>query len=198
MTNSTQDPATLLGRRTSLPPDLRALLERYPRANWPRHTNLGEMSRFWLQRHDMFREIGSVLAGGISELQEGQKSSPDFAAWFAPRLQFFLQQLTTHHHIEDNHYFPVFLRAEKQLERGFELLESDHRIIHDCLDKTAASANEMFGALASGGDRERRAVNSYAEMNQQLLGLLIRHLEDEEDLIIPIVLDRGEDQLGIG
>lgn len=174
------------------------MLARYPRAQWQRHANLGELSRFWLQRHDMFREIGSLLSDGISELQEGHKTSAEFAEWFAPRLQFFLQQLTTHHHIEDNHYFPVFQRAEKRLEKGFAILESDHHIIHVNLASTAESANVMLGALASGGDRARRAVSAYAESNQQLLDLLLRHLEDEEDLIVPIVLDRGEDQLGIG
>ena len=197
MTDSVQDPATLLYARKSLPRDLQSLLERYPRADWQRHANLGEMSRFWLQRHDMFREISSVLSDGISELREGQRDSHEFAGWFAPRLQFFLQQLTAHHHIEDSHYFPVFQRAEKRLEKGFAILESDHHIIHECLNRTAASANEMFGALARGGESERRAVGSYAENNQQLIDLLRRHLEDEEDLIIPIVLDRGEQQLGM-
>lgn len=174
------------------------MLARYPRAQWQRHANLGELSRFWLQRHDMFREIGSLLSEGISELQEGHRTSAEFAGWFAPRLQFFLQQLTTHHHIEDNHYFPVFQRAEKRLERGFAILESDHHIIDDYLARTANSAHAMLGALSSSGDRERLAVDAYAETNRRLLDLLLRHLEDEEDLIIPIVLDRGEDQLGMG
>lgn len=198
MTKSTQDPTTLLGSRKSIPEDLRILLARYPRGHWQQHANLGEMSRFWLQRHDMFREIGSVLAQGIIELQQGDRKSGEFAGWFAPRLQFFLQQLTSHHHIEDSYYFPVFQRAETRLEKGFAILDSDHHIIHDHLSETAASANTMFGALARGGDLQRRAVDDYASTNQRLLDLLLRHLEDEEDLIVPIVLDRGEDQLGIG
>ena len=31
-----------------------------------------------------------------------------------------------------------------------------------------------------------------------LLRLLTRHLSDEEDLIIPLILDRGEAALGVG
>jgi hypothetical protein len=43
-----------------------------------------------------------------------------------------------------------------------------------------------------------RAADRYADTGQRLLRKLGRHLEDEEDLIIPLILDRGEGPLGIG
>ena len=41
------------------------------------------------------------------------------------------------------------------------------------------------------------AGDRYAEANDLLLRKLKRHLEDEEDLIIPLILDRTEGELGI-
>ena len=44
-------------RRTGWPDHLKVLLERYPREVWSAHQNLGQTARFWLQRHDMFRDL---------------------------------------------------------------------------------------------------------------------------------------------
>jgi hypothetical protein len=50
-----------LDTRPGLPEDLRFLLDRYPRDQWTDHANLGQMAQFWLQRHNMFRELGGAL-----------------------------------------------------------------------------------------------------------------------------------------
>lgn len=186
-----------LGTRRELPADLRYLLERYPRTQWQAHANLGDMAQFWLQRHDMFRELGGMLGSSVSDYREGRLEAQPFASFFVPRLQFFLQQLHGHHQIEDLHYFPVFTRAETGLKRGFDLLDSDHHVIHDALDRNAHGANAFLGKLGEGRDAARFAADSYAKDTEDLVAMLLRHLEDEEDLIIPVILDRGEDQLGL-
>ncbi|MCR4266674.1 hemerythrin domain-containing protein [Nitratireductor sp. ZSWI3] len=191
-------PETLrLDARTGLPPDLRYLVEKYPRETWGTHPNLGGMAQFWLQRHDMFRELGGMLQTSVSDYREGRLPPQDFAAWFAPRLRFFLQQLHGHHQIEDMHYFPVFAAAEKRLVRGFDLLDSDHHVIHDALERNAETGTAFLQSL--GGDLDKRlfAADAYADENTRLLAMLLRHLEDEEDLIIPLILDRSEEGLGI-
>ena len=55
--HSTEIEALALARRSGWPEDLRVLLDRYPRERWDAHANLGEMARFWLSRHAMFREL---------------------------------------------------------------------------------------------------------------------------------------------
>jgi hypothetical protein len=42
------------------------------------------------------------------------------------------------------------------------------------------------------------AADAYIQSGAVLLRGLIRHLDDEEDLIVPLILDRGEDALGVG
>src|SRR5690606_21063715 len=181
----------LLENRKGLPPDLRFLVEKYPREIWDGHANLGDTARFWLQRHDMFRELGGMLQASVGDYREGRLSPADFSRWFAPRLRFFLHQLHGHHQIEDLHYFPIFAEAERRLKRGFDILDSDHHVIHEALERNAEKGREFLLALQQNADRQRFAADAYADENERLIHMLTRHLYDEEDLIIPVILDRG-------
>lgn len=186
-----------LDTRAGWPPDLRVLADRYPREVWTGHANLGEMATFWLQRHDMFREVGAALAQASAAFRDGTATAEDFRAWFPPRLQFFLQQLHAHHQVEDLHFFPVFQAAEARLARGFDVLEADHRVIHEAIAGTVETANAFLQTPAD-ADALRRTGDRYAVAGDALLDKLRRHLRDEEDLIIPLILDRGEGPLGVG
>jgi hemerythrin-like domain-containing protein len=190
-------PEFALDTRTGWPADLRLLIDRYPREVWTGHANLGAMAQFWLQRHDMFREIAGSLEQATAAFRDGTASAQDLRAWFPSRLQFFLQQLNAHHQIEDLHYFPVFQAAEARLAHGFDVLETDHRVIHEQIDATVEAAN-LFLRTAVNDDAMRGAGERYAAANDALLRLLAQHLADEEDLIIPLILDRSEAALGVG
>lgn len=181
-----------LTRRAGLPEDLKFLAEKYPREDWAAHRNIGGMAGMWLQRHGMFRELGGMLTGGIADYREGRTNANEFAQWFAPRLNFFLGNLDGHHNVEDQHYFPAFARAETRLKRGFDILDADHHMIHDALEMNAETANGFLRALKESEDRQRFAADAYADANQRLVAMLTRHLDDEEDLIIPLILDRGD------
>jgi len=191
-------PDLALDTRSGWPADLRLLVDRYPREVWTGHANLGAMAQFWLQRHEMFREIGAALDQATATFRAGTATTQDFRAWFPPRLQFFLQQLNAHHQIEDHHYFPVFAAAEARLARGFEVLESDHHVIHAQIAATVETANSFLRVAANDPDPLRTAGERYGAANDALQRLLTRHLGDEEDLIIPLILDRGEADLGVG
>jgi hemerythrin-like domain-containing protein len=189
-------PELQLETRAGLPDDLRYLLEKYPREAWQGHENVQGMAMMWLQRHDMFRELGGILSGAIADYREGRSDARQFASFFAPRLNFFLGHLDGHHNIEDQHYFPLFARVESRLKRGFDILDSDHHLIHDGLERNAATANDFLRALERDEDARRFAADTYANENERLVAMLARHLDDEEDLIIPLILDRGDRELG--
>jgi hemerythrin-like domain-containing protein len=190
-------PEFALDTRTGWPADLRLLIDRYPREAWTGHANLGAMAQFWLARHAMFREIGTALEQATAAFRDGTASAQDLRAWFPSRLQFFLQQLNAHHQIEDLHYFPVFQAAEARLAHGFDVLETDHKVIHEQIDATVEAAN-LFLRTPVNDDAMRGAGERYAGQNDALLRLLAQHLADEEDLIIPLILDRSEAALGVG
>src|SRR5579863_5108715 len=84
-----------LASRSGWPEDLRVLLARYPREQWQGHANLGEMARFWLSRHDMFRELATAIEDVSARFQAGSLPAAEFPRQFVPPLQFMLQQLGT-------------------------------------------------------------------------------------------------------
>jgi hypothetical protein len=189
--------ALALARRSGWPEDLRVLIERFPREQWEGHANLGEMARFWLSRHDMFRELAAHTEAVEAQFRNGALSPADLPRQLVPRLQFLLQQLGVHHQIEDLHYFPIFRAAEERLARGFDVLEGDHHAIHADMAATAETANALLRGLGGDADTLKRRGDDYARASGALIKGLVRHLDDEEDLIVPLILDRGEDALGV-
>ena len=194
---SADSDALALARRSGWPEDLRVLIARYPRERWDGHANLGEMARFWLSRHAMFRELSGMITGIADRFRAGDLTPAEFPRLFVPRLQFLLEQLNVHHQIEDYHHFPRLRAADERLARGFDILEQDHHAIHADMAATADAANAMLRALQSDADTLRRRGDDYAAASGALLGGLVRHLGDEEDLIVPLILDRGEEALGV-
>jgi Hemerythrin HHE cation binding domain len=196
--HSTEIEALALARRNGWPEHLRVLLARYPREQWDAHENLGGMARFWLSRHVMFRDLSATIEGTTMKFQVGQLPAAEFVRQFVPRLQFLLDQLNVHHQIEDMHYFPIFQAAEARLSRGFDVLENDHHHIHIDMARTVETANALLQALRGDADKLRNCGDDYADASAVFLKGLIRHLDDEEDLIVPLILDRGEEALGVG
>ena len=130
--------------RSALGEELRFLARRHRRASWAAHPNLGEIARFWLHRHQMFRRLDEVLRTG-SEAALSQPVEPaEIKPWLARHLQTFLWQLEEHHQVEDLHYFPVFRRVEPRLAAGFELLEGDHRALHTALGGIVEVGNRVL------------------------------------------------------
>lgn len=189
------DPTLDLDTRTGWPADLRVLLDTYPRAVWPGHPNLGETAKFWLARHDMFRDLGGALGQATHAFREGEVAAQAYRGWFLPRIRLFLGELDAHHRIEDHAYFPVFRAADARLARGFDVLEEDHETIHHALERAAEHARALQAATDS--DALRRAADAYADESERLLAALGRHLADEEDLIVPMILERTEAGLGL-
>jgi hemerythrin-like domain-containing protein len=195
--NATDPEALALARRSGWPEDLRVLIAQYPREQWQGHANLGAMARFWLSRHDMFRELATMIQAIEAQFRAGEFSAAEFPRQLVPRLQFLLSQLGVHHQIEDLHYFPIFRAADKRLARGFDVLEGDHHAIHADMAATADTANALLRALQGNADALRRCGDAYAAASGALIKGLIRHLDDEEDLIVPLILERGEAALGV-
>ncbi|WP_233543944.1 hemerythrin domain-containing protein [Salinisphaera sp. Q1T1-3] len=127
-----------------------------------------------------------------ADFRAGHLRAAEFQQRFMPQLAHHLQHLDGHHRIEDDHYFPLFRRLDRRFERGFDLLENDHDVIHDDLRRVAASGRALMQELARGADAGQRAADRYADDAERLLHVLDRHLIDEEDLVIPAMLEHGE------
>ncbi|MGY2734985.1 hemerythrin domain-containing protein [Sphingomonas sp. UYP23] len=188
---SLSPPALLLPDRTGLPDAIAYLRAAYPAPQWPAHRNYGELTAFWLHVHASLRDQAERLDRITAGFREGRSTAGAFQGAVVPALNHFLQHLNGHHGIEDQAYFPKFRALDPRMAAGFDVLESDHRIIHESLEATVETARAMLHALGTPGD-PRAAVDGYADTSQRLFALLDRHLSDEEDIVIPAMLDHGE------
>ncbi|QPH53810.1 hemerythrin domain-containing protein [Pontivivens ytuae] len=174
-----------LAKRTGLPDALRVLVEAYPRETWEAHPNFDQLTQFWLDRHLMFRQMLAALTGGTEDFLDGQIDARDYAQEIGRMGQAMLQELHSHHSIEDAHYFPVLARQDARLDRGFEMLDRDHHALGEAMQSFADCANTLLPALAKDGRREAGAMGTELVRFHRFLD---RHLQDEEELVVPVLL----------
>ena len=159
-----------LDQRDGLPDSLRVLADAYPRGTWEKHENFNQMIQFWMQRHMMFRQLMELLNTDAERLMDRKIGFQDYA----PRL--------SHYHIEDAHYFPQLIQLDGRIEKAFDLLESDHLAMDGLLHGMANGAN----AVLQGGE-----IGTFRDTLTEFGTLLERHLTDEEDIVVPVVLETG-------
>jgi len=179
---------TDLATRTGLPDHLRVLARLYPRATWTGHANFDEMTRFWLDRHLMFREVMRRLQNDTEAFLDQNEDARMYQQRLARLASFFLNQLHGHHMIEDQHYFPQMQALEPRLSAGFDLLHSDHEALDTQIDRLETLGNAVLradpAALATAAGRVRDQLTGFERF-------LDRHLADEEELIVPVILEHG-------
>ncbi|SEQ24450.1 hemerythrin domain-containing protein [Thalassovita taeanensis] len=177
-----------LESREGLPEHLRVLAEKYPRDIWRGHGNFNELTAFWLDRHLMFRQVIDRIIGDTQAHLDGK--APRYGADLSRYTGFFLDQLHGHHTIEDDHYFPQFQRFDPRMVEAFELLDRDHHALDFHMNRLAESTNDVLRGLQA----NQRAIDHAAqllEVQEGFRGFLHRHLSDEEEVIVPVVLEYG-------
>lgn len=179
--------AEALSVRKALPDEAAPFRAQYPRAVWPGHPNLGATAQFWLQRHAMFREFAGTLHDAAAGFRADPADPAAFRAWLFPRLKMYFDELHGHHAVEDAHYFPVFRTADARLGRGFDILDADHHAIDRLIYQLAQSATSFDATIRSGGGIDRAGDRLVEELHTMLRGVG-RHLEDEEDIVMPLIL----------
>jgi hemerythrin-like domain-containing protein len=173
--------------RDGLPDALRGLLEAFPRDAWDAHPHFAGLVAFWMDRHQMFRKLCTLLRADAEAVVDGQLALPQMQARLSRYGGILVQQLHGHHHIEDAHYFPLLSGREPALGRGFELLDADHHALDGLLARFTEGANGVLRGTSEPG----RFHDGLAEFDR----LLLRHLADEEDLVVPVILKHGPDGL---
>lgn len=184
-----------LGARTALPDDLLFLAKRHPRATWRSRPGLAGTGEFWLANHDFFRQITARIASELQQVQEKGETTYQTVPLLNQHIGRLLSGLDGHHNVEDHHYFPAFQRAEPRLVRAFEILDADHDMIHDAIDELAASARENLRKIGHAEgvmiSEQRFAVDALAGVMSRFRPAMLQHLNDEEEIVIPLILERA-------
>jgi Hemerythrin HHE cation binding domain len=175
-----------LASRDGLPAAFQVILADYPRATWKTHPDFNGLAAFWLDRHLGFRDMIAQI-GADTEAMIDRKIAPDAYAGRLSRLgSRLLGDLIGHHRIEDEAYFPELARLEPRIAQGFAMLDRDHHDLHTLIDRFANGANLVL--QADGDTVRRKAAGDFRADLAAFETMLIRHLTDEEDLVLPVVL----------
>ncbi|MGB3407624.1 MAG: hemerythrin domain-containing protein [Jannaschia sp.] len=181
-------PDLSLATRDGLPEALRVLLADHPRDGWRAHPEFGGLTQFWLDKHLGFRRMLTTLQSDLEGRVAGTLDPEVHASRLARLGSMFLQELHGHHGIEDAVYFPKMVAAAPDLDRAFALLDADHHELHEQLEGFAQTANGVLHRKMEAG----RMLERVAVMDR----FLERHLTDEEDVIVPVILRIGERHFG--
>lgn len=186
---------TDLAARSALPDALRILLQDYPRAGWETNPRFDGLVRFWLERHLMFRRMLDAMRADTEALVEARIDPQAQAARLSQIGGRFVGELEGHHQIEDGHYFPLLAKAEPRLARGFDLLDADHHALDGLIARFVEGAN---GVLSVWQDETARpgAAGRFLGILVETNRLIDRHLVDEEELVVPVILHHGPGGLG--
>ena len=118
---------------------------------------------------------------------DGKTSPPDFTYELARELHFFVPLLEGHHQAESARLYPRLLQHYPKLQDKFVILERDHTHIDQALDNLAKMPERLMREAPTKAifHQETDQLCEQLYSFQRLLGL---HLDDEEDLVIPILL----------
>jgi len=184
-----------LAHRDKLPDALRVLLAEYPRDGWESDPGFDGLIRFWLDRHLMFRRLMSEIRSGTEALLDRKVDAQRYAAMTSRYGGMFVNGLHEHHTIEDTYYFPKLSTKDQRIEKGFAILDKDHHDLDAFLADFVTRANEVLGA-ADNRAKLQTSAGRFQDELAKLERLLDRHLIDEEELIVPVILRYGSDGLG--
>lgn len=182
------DPAT----RPTIPEECLFLCADFPGEGREARGDPGGTAQVWLGNHRHFRAALRWLGTRLEAFDPFSAEARDAAAALHRSVLALLGGLEGHHAVEDTSYFPRFRAMEPRLARGFDLLDGDHLYIHAAMDRIAATSAEaaaLFGNSATLADPRRGHLRD--EWRAALRGFetsLLRHLDHEEDLVIPLLI----------
>ncbi len=180
-----------LEHRAGLPAALRVLADALPRSGWQAHDNFDEVIRFWLDRHLMFRELARRLRDGNRAYLDRDRDGDTVRREATHYTSFLLRDLHVHHTLEDTQFFPRLSGLDSRLTHGFDLLEQDHDDLGRHLEALRLGTNDFLAAHDAGDGRD--AAGRLETVLGQVDGFLDRHLLDEEDLVVPVILTHAPD-----
>lgn len=175
-------------RNTDMPEEMRVLLGTYPRDTWEAHPGFKDKTRQWLSAHQNFRALAEQVRLDTELVLDKDMALDDYTA----RLSFLggrlVGNLHGHHGWEDHSYFPELSTADPRFDAGLEVLENDHADLDVVLDDFTRQANRVIKLAALDQSQAFDEAGAVHDQAMTIEAFLKRHLTDEEELAVPIIL----------
>lgn len=145
---------------------------------WPAH----------LQRlHATISEASARLIGGLEVVLDEPEGSTQELMGLTGMNKLGLDLVAHvhgHHSFEDSDVLPGFLARFPMLSTAIDLLENDHHFLDQALEQS-----EQAFAVLRGEKSNKAQVGKALDQAKMLNKILNRHTYDEEDILIPAVLN---------
>jgi len=172
-------------QREELPHSIKKSLISIERSNWFFHPKYHGKAEFFIQYHEGLMNTSIQILSTLKALLDnpGEDSRIYYELNKVKVLCYALfANAHRHHMIEDHSYFPMFRKIELKMGAGIDLLENDHKRLSLALDVLKSSLQQ--GLHTAGYSAIGKLYQSAVEVDN----ILVRHLSDEEEIIIPIFL----------
>lgn len=174
--------------RRGLPDEMQALLRDYPRDAWPDHPNFAASIQNWMGAHEMFRQLGDLTQSDTEAFLDNNLDMQDYVVRLSRFGNLLVRNLHGHHTWEDRSFFPELQKADARFVDGLDMLEMDHHALDDVLTNFTQSANRVVQLAQLDTSQVASEAGDVLAASARISGFLGRHLEDEEDLVVPIIL----------
>jgi hypothetical protein len=175
-------------RSDDMPTEMQTLLQTYPRDTWEAHPGFRDKTRHWLGAHRMFRQLSASVRKDTESYLNGDRDAHDYAGQLSFRGGALVGNLHGHHGWEDHSYFPELSAADPRFDAGLEVLEQDHADLDVVLDSFTRTANRTIKLIQLDEKAAREEAGKLHSVAQTIEAFLQRHLTDEEELAVPIIL----------
>ena len=175
-------------RTDDMPSEMQSLLRDYPRDAWEAHPGFKEKTRHWLGAHQMFRQLGASIRKDTESYLIGERDGDDYAGRLSYRGGALVSNLHGHHGWEDHSYFPELSVTDPRFDVGLNILEKDHADLDAVLDRFTRTANRTIQLVQLDETSARDEAGKLHGITESIEAFLKRHLTDEEDLAVPIIL----------
>ena len=175
-------------RTQDMPSEMQSLLRDYPRDAWDAHPGFKEKTRHWLGAHRMFRMLSASVRSDTETYLNGDMDGPEYAGRLSYRGGALIGNLHGHHGWEDRSYFPELSAADPRFDAGLEILEKDHAELDVVLDSFTRTANRTIKLMQLDETAAYDEAAQVREAAETIEAFLKRHLSDEEELAVPIIL----------
>ena len=172
-----------------MPDDMQILLTKYPRDDWAAHPGFHEKTRHWMAAHRMFKQVAGSIVRNCESYLDNKMDPIAFGDTVAYRGTRLVNNLHGHHHWEDHSFFPELSAADPRFDRGLGILEKDHIDLDAVLNGFVGSGNRALKLIQLDEIDAQSAVDDMYQHAKGISALLERHLTDEEELAVPIILE---------
>lgn len=136
----------------------------------------------------MFRRLTEAVRKDTEQYLDNRQEAGDFASRLAYRGNALVGSLHGHHGWEDMEYFPELSAADPHFDAGLAILENDHKVLDAILEEFTDSAIQTLGLIDSQDKTARDEAAKVHACASVIEKLLARHLVDEEELAVPIII----------